>query len=136
MERIPTTELTPFSSEDVAPTAWERGLAPARGRGLLGHDRGPDGRPHVTPLIGAWWEGALHFTTGAAERKGGDSPPTRTASLTTGVNTLADGVDVAVEGEAEEVTDPATRAGVADAFVAKYGPALRAAAAPGPASTG
>ncbi|MFB7546034.1 DUF6191 domain-containing protein [Streptomyces sp. NPDC056154] len=30
----------------------------------------PDGRPHVTPLIGVWSQSALYFSTGASERKG------------------------------------------------------------------
>ena len=29
----------------------------------------PDGRPHVTPLLTVWRDGALHFCTGARERK-------------------------------------------------------------------
>ena len=28
-----------------------------------------DGRPHVTPLIGVWHDGALHFCTGPREQK-------------------------------------------------------------------
>ena len=29
----------------------------------------PDGRPHVTPLLGIWLDGALYFCTGPDERK-------------------------------------------------------------------
>ena len=84
---------------------------------------GPDGRPHVTPLIGVWWEGALHFTTGASERKARNLAANPHCVLTTGVNSLADGLDVVVEGCGRtHVTDLASLAGVADAFVAKYGP--------------
>jgi nitroimidazol reductase NimA-like FMN-containing flavoprotein (pyridoxamine 5'-phosphate oxidase superfamily) len=28
-----------------------------------------DGRPHVTPVVSAWTDGALYFTTGAEEQK-------------------------------------------------------------------
>ena len=28
-----------------------------------------DGRPHVTPLVGLWHDGAFHFTTGTDEQK-------------------------------------------------------------------
>jgi len=123
MERIPTTELTPFSGEDAVPTAWERGREVLRDAELYWVTTvRPDGRPHVTPLIGVWWEGALHFTTGASERKARNLAANPHCALTTGVNSLADGLDVVVEGAAAHVTDPASLAGVADAFVAKYGP--------------
>jgi nitroimidazol reductase NimA-like FMN-containing flavoprotein (pyridoxamine 5'-phosphate oxidase superfamily) len=122
MERIPTTELTPFSGEDAVPTAWERGREVLRDAELYWVTTvRPDGRPHVTPLIGVWWEGALHFTTGATERKARNLAADPHCALTTGVNSLADGLDVVVEGEAVHVTDAGERAGVADAFVAKYG---------------
>lgn len=28
-----------------------------------------DGRPHVTPLVAVWLDGAPHFSTGPAEQK-------------------------------------------------------------------
>jgi Pyridoxamine 5'-phosphate oxidase len=28
-----------------------------------------DGRPHVTPLVAVWLDGAIHFSTGANEQK-------------------------------------------------------------------
>src|SRR6266852_7925191 len=28
-----------------------------------------DGRPHVTPLVGVWLDGAIHFYTGSGEQK-------------------------------------------------------------------
>ena len=42
----------------------------------------PDGRPHVTPLLAVWHEGALHFCTGSEEQKARTWTPTRTACLT------------------------------------------------------
>jgi general stress protein 26 len=30
---------------------------------------GADGRPHVTPVVAAWAEGAIWFSTGAGEQK-------------------------------------------------------------------
>ena len=36
-----------------------------------------DGRPHVTPLIGVWHDGALHFTTGARSRSTATSSTAR-----------------------------------------------------------
>ena len=123
MEREPSTELTPFNSENAVATPWERGRGVLRDAELYWVTTvRPDGRPHVTPLIGVWWEGALHFTTGATERKARNLAANPHCLLTTGVNTLADGLDVVIEGEAEQVTDPGERASVADAYVAKYGP--------------
>jgi nitroimidazol reductase NimA-like FMN-containing flavoprotein (pyridoxamine 5'-phosphate oxidase superfamily) len=29
----------------------------------------PDGRPHVTPLVAVWMDGAIYFHTGAEEQK-------------------------------------------------------------------
>ena len=137
MEREPSTELTPFSSEDAVATPWDRG------RGLLRDAElywvttvRPDGRPHVTPLIGVWWEGALHFTTGATERKGRNLAANPHCVLTTGVNTLADGLDVVIEGEAEQVTDPGARGERGRRLCGQVRSAFRARpTAPGPAST-
>jgi nitroimidazol reductase NimA-like FMN-containing flavoprotein (pyridoxamine 5'-phosphate oxidase superfamily) len=80
----------------------------------------PDGRPHVTPLLAVWLDGALFFCTGAGERKAANLGANPSCVLTTGTNGL-DGVDVVVEGRALPVVDPAGRRAVADAFEAKYG---------------
>ncbi|MFD0021514.1 pyridoxamine 5'-phosphate oxidase family protein [Streptomyces sp. NPDC058382] len=82
----------------------------------------PDGRPHVTPLIGVWWRGALHFSTGADERKARNLAERAEVVLTTGTNTWSEGFDVVVEGRAERVTDGGLLAGLAAAWEQKYGP--------------
>ena len=38
-----------------------------------------DGRPHVTPLIGVWFDGAMHFTTGLEEQKARNLAANRTS---------------------------------------------------------
>lgn len=81
----------------------------------------PDGRPHVTPLIAVWLDGALHFCTGEEERKARNLAENPHCVLTTGSNTMDDGVDVVLEGEAVNVTDEARLRVLADAWVAKYG---------------
>lgn len=60
----PTAELDPqFSSPDATPTPW----AVARGHlekaeiYWLSTVR-PDGRPHVTPVVAVWLDGALYFS--------------------------------------------------------------------------
>lgn len=80
----------------------------------------PDGRPHVTPLIAVWTGGALYFGTGAEEQKARNLERNPRCTLTTGRNSLGDGLDIAVEGEAVQVRDTATLRRVADAYEAKY----------------
>ena len=80
-----------------------------------------DGRPHVTPLIGVWHDGAMHFTTGPLEQKYRNLEHSPKVALTTGNNTWAAGLDVVVEGVAVRVTDNARLQRIADAIEAKYG---------------
>ncbi|WP_393099242.1 pyridoxamine 5'-phosphate oxidase family protein [Streptomyces sp. LN325] len=85
----------------------------------------PDGRPHVTPLLGVWRDGALHFATGAGERKALNLTENPYVVLTTGVSTWAEGCDLVVEGEAVRVTDVARLRELAGAWEGKYGAAWR-----------
>jgi nitroimidazol reductase NimA-like FMN-containing flavoprotein (pyridoxamine 5'-phosphate oxidase superfamily) len=118
----PVTELDArFSSDDATPTAW------AEARGHLEEAElywlttvRPDGRPHVTPLISVWLEGALYFTTGPSERKAKNLARNPHCILTTGCNALNEGLDVVVEGDAAKVEDDATLRRVADAHESKY----------------
>jgi len=58
-----------FSSPGATPTPWAEArehLAKADVYWLS--TVRPDGRPHVTPLIAVWLDGALHFCTGESER--------------------------------------------------------------------
>ena len=80
----------------------------------------PDGRPHVTPLIAVWDDGSLCFTTGPAERKALNLEQNTQVVLTTGCNRLGEGLDIVVEGTAEQLTDPVALQRVADTFTAKY----------------
>jgi general stress protein 26 len=80
----------------------------------------PDGRPHVTPLLGIWLDGALYFCTGPTERKVKNLAQNPHCILTTGSNQL-DGL-VVVEGEAAKVNDEAELRTVADTYESKYGP--------------
>lgn len=80
-----------------------------------------DGRPHITPLIGAWIDDGFVFCTGPEEQKAQNLAASTAVAATTGVNTWNDGLDVVVEGNAERMTglDAVTR--VADAIREKYG---------------
>lgn len=82
----------------------------------------PDGRPHVTPLLSVWVDGALHFTTGEHERKALNLAANPHVVLTTGTNAYREGCDLVVEGEAVRITDEKRLAQLAAAWEAKYGP--------------
>lgn len=118
----PTTDLDPrFSEEGATATDWAEALDQLASAGTywLTTVRA-DGRPHVTPLIAVWADGALHFCTGLGEQKARNLDHDTRVVLTTGTNDLDAGLDVVVEGDAERVTDDATLQRLADAWVDKY----------------
>jgi nitroimidazol reductase NimA-like FMN-containing flavoprotein (pyridoxamine 5'-phosphate oxidase superfamily) len=121
-ERVPVTELSAFSSANASPTEWPQARDEFAGAELywLSTVR-PDGRPHVTPLLGIWLEGALYFCTGPDERKARNLAANRHCVLTTGRNTL-DGLDLVIEGTAEAVRERGELGRVADTYESKYGP--------------
>lgn len=121
VEQEPVTELGAFSSDDADPTEWTRGREDLQSAEIywLTTVR-PEGRPHVTPLLGIWLDGALYFCTGSNERKAKNLAANPFCILTTGCNRL-DGLDLVVEGEATKVSDLAELATVADTFESKYG---------------
>lgn len=128
-EPEPVTTLSAFSSADAEPTAWAMGRRELRDAEVywLSTVR-PDGRPHVTPLLGVWMGGALYFCTGADERKAKNLTHNPGCILTTGRNTLEDGIDIVVEGDATTVEADAELSEVAAAYESKYGAHLSAPA--------
>jgi hypothetical protein len=104
-EREPRTEFEPEFSEDTAQaTAWGDGRKAIEQAEVywLSTVR-PDGRPHVTPLLAVWQDDALHFCTGADERKAKNLEHNPHCVLTTGNNALHGGLDIVVEGDAVRV---------------------------------
>lgn len=81
----------------------------------------PDGRPHVTPLIAVWLDGAAYFCTGPEERKARNLAQNPSCVLTTGCNLLGEGLDIVIEGEARRIDDDSRLTEIAAAYVAKYG---------------
>jgi hypothetical protein len=79
-----------------------------------------DGRPHVTPVVAAWAEGAIWFSTGSGEQKFANLSANPHVVMTTGCNRWDQGLDVVVEGDATQVTDDAVLSRVAGAFAAKW----------------
>ncbi len=79
-----------------------------------------DGRPHITPLVGAWVDDGFVFCTGPEEQKAQNLNHCTSVAVTTGVNTWNDGLDVVVEGAAERVTGLERLTKLADVIREKY----------------
>ena len=110
-----------YGFRNAAPTPWAEAVAQLKSAETywLSTVR-PDGRPHVTPLAGIWFDGAVHFTTGPEERKAANLAGNLNCVITTGSAAFT-GLDVVVEGEALAITDEMELQRIADAFIAKYG---------------
>lgn len=111
-----------FSDPGAAPTPWPD-VADALEKAELYWITTvrPDGRPHVTPLIGVADDGTPYFCTGLDEQKGRNLEHNDRVALTTGNNSWASGLDVVVEGKAVRVTDEADLRRLAEAWEKKYG---------------
>ena len=79
-----------------------------------------DGRPHVTPVVAVWTEGAVWFSTGDGEQKLVNMRANPHVVLTTGCNRWDQGLDVVVEGEAVQITDDTVLGRVAEAFRVRW----------------
>ncbi|MEO3762246.1 pyridoxamine 5'-phosphate oxidase family protein [Streptomyces sp. B5E4] len=121
--REPEPELHPdFSDPDATATPWPDARRELETAGVLWLTSvRPEGRPHVTPLIGVWLDGAVYFCTGAEERKARNLAANPHCTVVTGTRALDEGLDVVVEGDAARVRDRARLGRVADAYIDKYG---------------
>jgi hypothetical protein len=119
----PVPSLDPrYSSPGLAPTPWPVGrrvLEEAEVFWLV--TVRPDGRPHATPLLAVWCDDALVVTTGPDERKARNLDHRRSCLLLAGDSSMHAGLNVAVEGTADQVDDEAVLRRVAEAYLAKYG---------------
>jgi Pyridoxamine 5'-phosphate oxidase len=123
MSGDPAAHIDPrFSDPDAGPTPWSDTENVLRHAELywLTTVRA-DARPHVTPLIGVFEDGAVHFCTGLREQKARNLEHHPQVALTTGNNTWARGLDVVVEGTAVRVVERDSLQRLADAYEAKYG---------------
>lgn len=75
---------------------------------------GPQGRPHVRPVWGAWLDDTVQFSTGARHASNIARDPRVTVNLESGDDC------VIVEGIGEAVTEVATRQAFIDVYAAKY----------------
>ncbi len=119
----PTPDLDArYGDESVAATPWasvEQALGGAELYWLTSVRA--SGGPHMTPLIGVYADGALHFCTGPDEQKARNIASNPDVLMSTGTNTLHAGLDIAVEGTATPVTDDAQLRSLAAAWEDKYG---------------
>ena len=111
-----------FSDPEAEPTPWADVVGALEKAELYWITTvRPDGRPHVTPLIGVVEDEVAHFCTGLEEQKGRNLEQNSHVALTTGTNTWASGLDVVVEGTAVRVTEDEALQRLAEAWEAKYG---------------
>jgi general stress protein 26 len=122
MTDTPATELDArFSDPDAVATGWDETRRALESAELfwictVRHD----GRPHVTPLVAVWLDGAIHFSTGADEQKALNLDRNPHVILMTGCNSWERGLDVMVEGDAVKVTEEAVLRRLAEAWARKW----------------
>jgi nitroimidazol reductase NimA-like FMN-containing flavoprotein (pyridoxamine 5'-phosphate oxidase superfamily) len=118
----PVTALdTRFSDPGAAPTSWADTVrALERAELFWVTTVRADGRPHSSPLVAVWLDGALHFCTGATEQKAANLRANAHVILTTGCNEWDRGLDVVVEGRAVPVTDDGMLHRLAEAWRSKW----------------
>jgi hypothetical protein len=120
---VPRTTLDArYSDGDAQATPWPDAVTHLEQAGLFWVSTvRADGRPHVTPVVAVWTDGALYFTSGPREQKSQNLAANRHCAVTTGCNTWNEGLDVVLLGDAVVVRDLALLRQVAGAFLAKYG---------------
>ena len=118
----PVTSIDPrYSDPNAVATEWEETLRVLETAELfwLSTVRA-DGRPHVTPLVAVWHDGAIHFSTSAEEQKARNLAGNPHVILTTGCNTWNKGLDVVVEGDAVRITDDSVLKHLASVWATKW----------------
>ena len=116
-----TTIDSRFSDPDAVATKWDETRRVLETAELFWISTvRADGRPHVTPLVAVWLDGAIHFSTGATEQKAMNLRGNPHVILTTGCNRWDTGLDVVVEGDAVQLTDDDVLKRLAEAWTIKW----------------
>jgi general stress protein 26 len=116
-----TTVDERFSQKDAPPTPWsDTSSALAAGEIFWVTTVRADGRPHVTPLVAVWLDGALYFSTGEGEQKEVNLRRNDHVILTTGCNDWQSGLDVVLEGRALRVVNKEELTRAAEAWTHKW----------------
>jgi hypothetical protein len=114
---------TKFSSPQAVATPWLEASAALEAAGVYWLATvTPAGAPHVTPIAGIWWDNAMFFATGPAERKQRNLAENPRCVVTTGCNSFAEGLDIVIEGDAVRVTEDDKLQRLAALYDAKYAP--------------
>lgn len=110
-----------FSDPNATPTDWATTLRKIEDAQLWWVSTvRADGRPHVTPLVSVWMDGAAYFSTGPEEQKTVNLTTNPDVVLTTGDDGWEKGLDVMIEGRAERVTHPGELQRAADLWSTKW----------------
>ena len=115
----PVAELDPrYGEPEATATSWDDAcrLLSSAEVSWLSTVR-PDGRPHVTPLLTVWHDGALHFCTGPGEQKARNLAACPQVCLVAGRGD----VQVVVEGTADRITSPAVLGELARSWRTEHG---------------
>jgi nitroimidazol reductase NimA-like FMN-containing flavoprotein (pyridoxamine 5'-phosphate oxidase superfamily) len=114
---MPASYGIPAADGETGLLPWARVEARMAGaRNYWVATTGPDGRPHAMPVWGIWSEDRLYFGTDRRSRKARNLAANHAV-----VVHLESGDDVVIlDGVAREVTDPARRAAIDQAYFTKY----------------
>jgi uncharacterized pyridoxamine 5'-phosphate oxidase family protein len=120
--KAPVTEIDArFSDQGADATGWDEAAQVLEQAELFWICTvRSDGRPHLTPLVAVWLDGALYFCTGDTEQKFVNMASNPNVLLLTGCNSWDRGLDVTVEGKAVQVTDEDLLRRLATAWAAKW----------------
>ena len=110
-----------FSEPDAAATSWEEARKVLETAELTWITTvRADGRPHQTPLVTVWLDGALHFSTGTEEQKAVNLRTNPHVLLTVAGRAWDQGLDVVAEGDAVRVSDEATLRRLAQTWISRW----------------
>jgi nitroimidazol reductase NimA-like FMN-containing flavoprotein (pyridoxamine 5'-phosphate oxidase superfamily) len=110
-----------YSDPDAAATGWDetRRILETAQLFWISTVRA-DGRPHSTPVVAVWADGAIHFCTADAEQKAINLRANPHVLLTTGCNQWDAGLDVVIEGDAVRFTDDDALKRLAEVWATKW----------------
>jgi nitroimidazol reductase NimA-like FMN-containing flavoprotein (pyridoxamine 5'-phosphate oxidase superfamily) len=110
-----------YSEPDATATSWEetRKVLETAELTWLTTVRA-DGRPHQTPLVTVWQDGALHFCTGTGEQKAVNLRSNPHVLLTVADCRWDQGLDVVLEGDAVRVSDETGLRPLAKAWATRW----------------
>lgn len=128
MNRTPVTTFDPrYSSDDAGPVAWPDAVEQLRAaQAYWVTTIRADGRPHITPVVGAWLDDTFYFSSGPEEQKSRNLAVNPRIAVMIGTNKWDEGLDVVLHGDAVVVRDVAELRRLAEAHTTKYGDPWRA----------